>query len=283
MPACTPIGSVVIAAHDEEQTIKRCLESLCRRKDTAPEIVVVCNGCSDRTAEVARATGARLGHSIDVVEIDEANKAHALDVGDAHARSFPRVYLDADVVFDRGGVGDLFIALGGDVLAVAPAMRVDLTGRPWPVRAFYRVWLRRSGVERSLWGSGAYAVSGRGRARFGRFPDLIADDLFVHECFRPDERSVVAACRTVVVAPRTTRGLLRRKVRSTTGSMQLHRTPQAAARRAGERRLAGRRDARLGLAPDVVPYVMISGLARLVAYRRLRRHLPIGWGRDDSR
>ena len=53
--------SVVIPAHNEEKYIKRCIDSV---KDAAgvfpgiTEIIVVCNRCTDATADIARENGA---------------------------------------------------------------------------------------------------------------------------------------------------------------------------------------------------------------------------------
>ncbi|RMD93435.1 MAG: hypothetical protein D6811_04925 [Alphaproteobacteria bacterium] len=42
-------------------------------------------------------------------------------------------------------------------------------------------------------GFGLYAVNAAGRARWRRFPPVIADDLFVRLCFEPRERITVEA------------------------------------------------------------------------------------------
>lgn len=42
-------------------------------------------------------------------------------------------------------------------------------------------------VEDALIGSGVYAMTGAGRARFDRFPEVIADDLFARNLFRGDD------------------------------------------------------------------------------------------------
>ena len=61
--------SVVIAAHNEEAVLDRCLDALLRTARTGElEIAVVCNGCTDGTAEVAR----RYGDDVCVLETPEA-------------------------------------------------------------------------------------------------------------------------------------------------------------------------------------------------------------------
>src|SRR6187431_2740219 len=93
--------SIVIPAHDEESVIGRCLAAL---TDGAAEgeldVVVVCNGCKDGTAAAARAAAP----AARVIEIEAASKPRALNAGDAAARAFPRLYVDADVVLSLAAV-----------------------------------------------------------------------------------------------------------------------------------------------------------------------------------
>ena len=53
--------SVVIPAHNEEKYIKRCIDSIHEADNVFPgntEIIVVCNRCTDKTENIARANGA---------------------------------------------------------------------------------------------------------------------------------------------------------------------------------------------------------------------------------
>ena len=63
------------------------------------DVIVVANGCTDDTAKVA----ASFGPAVRVLSIPVASKREALVAGDRAARSFPRVYVDADVELGRGG------------------------------------------------------------------------------------------------------------------------------------------------------------------------------------
>ncbi|MFD3511449.1 glycosyltransferase, partial [Nocardia sp. NPDC058666] len=145
--------SIVIPAHNEGRVIGRLLDALLADTSaTGPDIVVVCNGCTDDTARVAGGRGDR----VRVVEVPTPSKHHALRVGDEHARGFPRLYVDADVVVGAADVRALVAALdrSPELLAVAPGRDIPLAGCAWPVRAYYRVWQRLPAVREGLFGRG---------------------------------------------------------------------------------------------------------------------------------
>ena len=53
--------SVVVPAHNEEKYVKRCIDSIKRASKVFKgnvEIIIVCNRCDDRTAEIAKENGA---------------------------------------------------------------------------------------------------------------------------------------------------------------------------------------------------------------------------------
>ncbi|NQX10541.1 WecB/TagA/CpsF family glycosyltransferase [Microbacteriaceae bacterium VKM Ac-2855] len=203
-PSRHPGGSVVIPAFQEQDRIARALAPLAAlAADGTIEVVVVCNGCTDRTAEIARGfTGVR------VVEIAEASKPVALNVGDAHAGRWPRLYLDADVEMPTESLWSVFSALEhGGLLAARAAVVYDTVGASPLVRAYYRARRRMSAPATALWSGGGYAVSAEGRARFGAFPAVHTDDVFVHGRFTERERGVVGCAPVVVRAPRSAREL----------------------------------------------------------------------------
>ena len=149
-----PLGSVVIPAHDEARVIKRCLDGLF--EGLAPgdlEVVVVCNGCADDTPAVARSSG----HPIRVIERPTASKPAALRIGDEAATSFPRLYLDADVVL-KGGAAQVVLErlrAGGDRRPASSPLRERR--RLAPVRSYYQARSRIPAVLGSLRGPGSAA------------------------------------------------------------------------------------------------------------------------------
>src|SRR5690349_2834192 len=99
--------AVVIAAHNEEAVLGRCLDALLASAcGDSLDITVVANGCTDNTAAVAaQRPGVR------VIERQQPGKAAALNAGDAVAVGYPRIYLDADVVLTDGALEALVGAL----------------------------------------------------------------------------------------------------------------------------------------------------------------------------
>ncbi|MGW0023009.1 glycosyltransferase [Rhodococcus sp. NPDC003383] len=279
--------SVVIAAHNEAAVIERCLASLLA--DATPgefDVIVVANGCTDDTATLAaRSPGVR------VVEIPEASKPKALNAGDTIAAGFPRVYLDADIVAGTHVVRAMRDALAADApqpvpLAVVPRRDLELTGRSFLVRQFFAINSRLPVFHEGLFGRGLIALSAEGRRRFDRFPDMVADDLFLDSQFTPQEKREVDGVSTVVEVPLHTRDLVRRLVRVRRGNASLRaagRSGTIAGKVRPVDRFAWLRDVVIPnprLVPAGVVYAGITSLAALLALRTPTEGQA--WGRDES-
>jgi glycosyltransferase involved in cell wall biosynthesis len=283
--------SVVIAAHNEAAVIGRCLDTLLADAEPGEfDITVVANGCTDDTAAVAaRRPGVR------VVELPEPGKPAALNAGDRVAVGFPRVFLDADIVVTAGGLRAIAAALRPSALAAVPRRELDLAGRPLAVRAFYAINARLPVYRTGLFGRGLIALSEPARARFDRFPDVIADDLFLDSLYSAPEKVEVTAVTARIATPRRTRDLVRRLTRVRRGNAAMRAeaghgrvTAGAAGGEAPVRvrpaaRMSWLRDVvlpRPWLAPAAVCYVAITATAALAA-RRASGSTP-RWDRDES-
>lgn len=200
-----PRGSVIIPAHNEASVISRTLAPLAHLAATRQlEIIVVCNGCTDETAAIARAF-----EGVKVIELAQPSKTAALNAGDDAASTWPRVYLDADIQVSPGTICDILRALiSGEVLAARPVVRFDLENVHPLINSYYRVKQQLPSARSGLWGGGVYGLSRAARERFQRFPDLIADDLFVDHLFEPAEKAVIDTDPVVIRPPRTPRDQL---------------------------------------------------------------------------
>jgi glycosyltransferase involved in cell wall biosynthesis len=210
--------SVVIPAHDEEAVIQRTLRTLLRRADPGEfEVIVVCNGCSDATAEIA----AREIDDVVVIERDEASKTSALNAGLQAARGRVVILLDADVELETQSARAMVDALSCQGVEVAIGhMEVDTRGADPIVRAFYRVWMHHPYLRRGKFAA-AIALSRDGIARIGSIPPVTADDTYLRRLFPKDRVAAVESVRYKVRAPRTARSLLRVRSRSYRGTREL--------------------------------------------------------------
>ena len=272
--------SVVIPAHNESRVIGRLLFGLAA--GAAPgefDIVVVANGCTDDTAARAAATGPQ----VRVLSTPVASKAHALRLGDEHARGYPRIYLDADVELTAGDVRALAAALAEPgVLAVAPSRTVAVDRSPWPVRWYYDFWQRLPSVRSGLYGRGVVAVGEPGHARIAALPPVMNDDLAASLAFAPHERRIVPDATVVVRAPRTLGDLIRRRTRAVTGTAQLAGAATAGAARTTKGDLLGVLRADPAAAPRLAVFLAVTAVVRRRARRRIRSGDYTTWLRDES-
>jgi glycosyltransferase involved in cell wall biosynthesis len=270
-----PIVSIVVPAHNEQAVIVTNLGRLLDGSRPGEfDVIVVPNGCTDRTAELARSV-----EGVRVIESSSPGKVNALHVGDEASRTFPRIYLDADVELTAESVRALVAAAGRPgVLACAPVPRLDLTGVRWIARRIHKVHERLIAPNRALAGVGAYVLTKAGHQRVFPMPAIISDDGWVHGSFKPHERLVVREASSVVKPARTVPAYLRRRVRVRLGNQQL----AAAGRAAPEGRLGLGHLVSLVRRGDVSPLDSGCYLAALVADRTLSllRRGRADWGGD---
>ncbi len=245
------------------------------------DVIVVANGCTDNTAEVAGS----FGPPVRVLSIPVASKREALLAGDQAARDFPRIYVDADVELGAADIQALGVALRRPgTLACGPRRELDLARRPWLVRWYYAIWERLPEVRSGLFGRGVIGLSEAGHARVAGLPPLLADDLVASLAFTPQERVIVPGARVVVHTPRTVRDLLRRRVRATMGVSQVEKAegaPESTARTRPRDLLAMIRAQPL-IAPQVAVFLAVAVISRRQAAREVRRREYSTWLRDES-
>ena len=281
--------AVIIPAHNEERTIGRLLGALVPEPvadDTEAgeprtfQIVVVCNGCTDGTAAVARS----FGPGVTVIETAVAGKANALRLGDEAATCFPRALVDADVRIDRASL----LALGdvlaeGQLHASAPRRHLELDQASWLVRGYYDVWSRLPQVESGLFGRGVIVVSEAGARRLRALPPVMSDDLAASEAFGPQERTIVERAEVTIWPSRTSRDLVRRRVRVVTGNAQADdQRLRRAESHTSVLSLLRIAIAEPRLLPRVPVFVGVAVVSRLLARRAISRGDFTTWLRDES-
>lgn len=275
---------VVVPAHNEEQVIERGLRALLEVSDLRVRVVVVANGCSDATADVARDVP---DHRVEVIELAAGGKARAVRAGfDRAAGEGVVAVVDADVVLDRAALPGLVDVLAVDEARIAaPALVLDLGACSWWVRRYYAAWRREAHVARGDIGArGIYAVNPAGLERLVSMPDIIADDGWAKARFAPEERRVTEGTSTVRPA-RTWVAQVRRRARVIAGNRELrqvyplHERPPSRTSSHPTGRTSLTRLRQDGVV-DTAAWYSVELPARLLETYRRRRGRSTPWSQD---
>ncbi len=115
-PRSLPTVSLIVAAYDEDEVIARRLENLLALDYPREllELIVVSDGSSDATAEVARAAGADI-----VVERPHAGKVRAQDAGVDRARGELLAFSDANALWAADALRRLIAAFADPAVGYA--------------------------------------------------------------------------------------------------------------------------------------------------------------------
>ena len=102
----SPSISVIIPAHNEEDYLEKTLEALHRQTCKSFEVVVIANGCSDRTAVVAR------GRCDQLIVLSQKSLGVARNLGARIAKGRLLVFLDADTLLEPAGLETILAEFG---------------------------------------------------------------------------------------------------------------------------------------------------------------------------
>jgi glycosyltransferase involved in cell wall biosynthesis len=88
-----PVFSIIIPAHNEENYIRKTLHSIKQQTFQNYEVLVVANGCTDKTEQIVQKRG---GEKVRLHSIPRANVCAARNTGALNATARTLVFLDAD-------------------------------------------------------------------------------------------------------------------------------------------------------------------------------------------
>lgn len=251
--------AVVIPANNEEDWIARCLRAvLASDGPDHVQVIVVANGCSDGTADVARGLirdFAARGWALVVLELMQGGKIAALNAGDGWVTAPVTAYLDADVVVGPEVLGQLADALRGDTPAYGSGtLHIPAPHSPLS-RAYLRIYRQVPFITTGVPGCGLFAVNAAGRARWDKWPDIISDDTFARLQFTSQERHKVPGVYEWPIVEGWT-ALVRVRRRQNVGVTEVHeRYPELA-----------RNDDKPGLSPGAMGAMALRDPLGFAAY-----------------
>jgi cellulose synthase/poly-beta-1,6-N-acetylglucosamine synthase-like glycosyltransferase len=141
-PAAPPTVSLIVAAHDEEGVIEGWVQ-MARALEYPPkrlQLIVACDGCTDRTAELARAAGADL-----VLDLPRGGKVAALNAAAEQAKGEVLAFSDANATWETGALRRLVDRLAAtDVGYVCGQLRLESAGGDNEEGLYWRyeTWVR---------------------------------------------------------------------------------------------------------------------------------------------
>ena len=88
--------TVLIAVYNEEKYIAKCIESIAEQTYSPIEIIVIDDGSTDRTADVAQEF-----KSVKLISLGHTGKANAINFGAAQSKGEILFFLDGDMYFEK--------------------------------------------------------------------------------------------------------------------------------------------------------------------------------------
>ena len=285
-------ASVIIPAHNEEATIEDCLDAVLASEFSSGEItdldiVVVANGCTDKTAPIVQGYADSADHrgSVRLIDSPVGSKAKALELGRVATQPGNRIYLDADIVVSPDAIESVLMALNSDGIE-GSAPRIDLAqpqSASLPLRHYARIWEQAPYFGSGLIGSGFYGLTEEAQTRIGGWPSLIADDLVALCHLRPQERQTTAGWFRHTL-PSRLRDVAKVEVRREAGRMEFAAWAQAEGRSVAEESPGGNWLGQLARSPMNWPGLGLFVAVKLVAKIQAKRAFDggsIAWGQDQ--
>ncbi|MER3472519.1 MAG: family 2 glycosyl transferase [Armatimonadota bacterium] len=224
-PSCLPVVTVVVAAHNEEANIGARIENIlqCDYPRDRLGIVVACDGCTDRTASIARGYEGVL-----VLDLPRRGKAGALNEGVRVASGEVLVFTDARQRFAPDALRQLVRrlyypgigAVGGELVLIDHEGAPQVMGAYWAYEKLVRKL--EAIVASPLQCSGAiYAIR---REHFVPMPaGLVLDDMWVplHVVWKGYRIAFEPLAKAYDVVTPSYHREFKRKVRTLAGNYQL--------------------------------------------------------------
>jgi glycosyltransferase involved in cell wall biosynthesis len=177
--------SFIVPALNEEKCIGNCLTSLVNQTKKPDEIVVVDNGCTDRTAKIARAFGVKVVHE------KKKGISHARNKGARVASGDVLCFVDADGVVSENWLKEAGENFKKPCIKAVVGLNV-FTHRQIPKALWYNTYtataysslvLLNFLTERLFLAGNNFAIRTAIFKKLGGFDPIVSEDYFLSEKF----------------------------------------------------------------------------------------------------
>jgi glycosyltransferase involved in cell wall biosynthesis len=276
--------SVIIPAYNEETLINETLNYLLSDDYLSNiEILVVCNGCYDKTYENVNRYIEENQSSLNeksitllVTLIEEASKTNAINIGVIKTVAGIKILLDADIEMTGQGIETLVDELiERDLKGLTPKITFLYQHSNFFVRQYYNI-ASQSFYNAKYRLSNVIALSPEGVSTIGTLPKVIADDEYIRRLFSDSEVSISGNCAYNFICSKTLGSLLQVLTRVERGNIQLAKLPH---KFKGTTKVKGYHSFSILSFPF---FIIIKLLIKIRAKFQLARGHIFQWERDES-
>ena len=147
----TPDLSIIIPAHNEEDFIRQTLHSIRQQTYQNYEIIVVANGCTDKTEEIVNK---RSNDKLKLLKISKPNVSRARNYGASKANGNIFVFLDADTLLDADALQIIKQSFTKEHSIATTKVRPDNNSRKFKFHMNLKNLANKTGIYKG-WVSGA--------------------------------------------------------------------------------------------------------------------------------
>jgi len=214
-----PSFAIVVPVRNEASVLGETVPALLRAAGADARILWICNGCTDKSADLIRTLSGGRGQ---VIELTEPGKTAAFQAADDRLGGlFPRIYFDADAWFEPEDISELLRPLiEGRADLVAPRHEFDLSGVSAVSAAMARCWLALPFARYAAF-SCAIAVSATGRGYWQKWPNITGDDMFAAASVPAPRRMIAENAFAITRPPTDFAGWVRMRRRWRKGEREL--------------------------------------------------------------
>ena len=114
--------SIIIPAHNEENYIRQTLHSIKEQSYQNHEVIVIANGCTDKTEEVVRK---KENKKIRLLSLPQANVSVSRNAGALNAKGELLLFLDADTLLDKDALQKINQQFTNEYIAATTRVKPD--------------------------------------------------------------------------------------------------------------------------------------------------------------
>lgn len=183
-PRCQKSFSIVIPAYNEEDSIGKCLASICHVNFPvqAFEVIVVDNGSTDRTVEMATSFADRL--NLKILQKRDCHISAVRNFGAARAEGTYLAFLDADMLVGQDWMARAMSHLSTDGAGIIGGTHRIPENSTWVVRAWFQERLAERQGHVSYVSSGNLLMSRANFILLGGFDEGIETNEDCDLCYR---------------------------------------------------------------------------------------------------